>query len=244
MRRNITTARACSAIRPAHSSAPGGDYHTPWIRDASINSWNAGSLLAPDVARNTLWAVCERQANGKLIVQRDKQWWDKVIWVVAAWSHYAITGDRDFLANAYEAAAETLNQSRQQHFNADYGLFEGGSVLNDGIAGYPQPPFDPKVKSTFVLDHPGGAKLMALSTNCVYVGAYRCAARMAKELGKPEREIRPLEQAAAGLKKAINRHFWMPEKSTYGYFIHGVGPLAGKLGRKRPLARPQGLAGA
>ena len=75
----------------------GGDYHAPWTRDASINSWNAGSLLAPDVARNTLWAVCQRQAGGKLIVQRDKQWWDKVIWVVGAWSHYAITGDRDFL---------------------------------------------------------------------------------------------------------------------------------------------------
>ena len=135
----------------------GGDYHAPWTRDASINSWNAGSLLAPDVARNTLWAVCQRQAGGKLIVQRDKQWWDKVIWVVGAWSHYAITGDRDFLASAYEAAAETLHESRQQHFNADYGLFEGGSVLNDGIAGYPEPPFDPKVKSTFVLDHPGGA---------------------------------------------------------------------------------------
>ena len=52
---------------------------------------------------------------------------------------------------------------------------------------------------------------------------------MAKELGKPENEIGPFEQAAEGLKQAVNRHFWMPEKSTYGYFIHGVGPLAGKL---------------
>jgi glycogen debranching enzyme len=207
----------------------GGDYHAPWTRDASINSWNAGSLLAPDVARNTLWAVCQRQAGGKLIVQRDKQWWDKVIWGVGAWSHYAITGDRDFLTNAYQSAVETLHESRQQHRNADYGLFEGGSVLNDGIAGYPEPPFDPKVKSTFVLDHPGGAKLMALSTNCVYVGAYRCAAQMAKELGRPENEVGQFQQAAEGLQKAVNRHFWMPEKSTYGYFIHGVGPLAGKL---------------
>jgi len=56
---------------PGRFIRAGGDYATPWTRDASINAWNAASLLAPDVARNTLWAVCERQANGRLIIQRD-----------------------------------------------------------------------------------------------------------------------------------------------------------------------------
>lgn len=56
---------------PGRFIRAGGDYHTPWTRDASINSWNAASLLSPAVARNTLWAVCELQANGKLIIQRD-----------------------------------------------------------------------------------------------------------------------------------------------------------------------------
>jgi alpha-galactosidase len=69
----------------------GGDYQEPLTRDASVNSWNALGLLAPDLARNTLWAVCERRADGGLCIQNDNQWWDKVIWVIAAWNHYATT---------------------------------------------------------------------------------------------------------------------------------------------------------
>ena len=35
----------------------GSGYDTPWTRDASINTWNAGGLLVPEVARNTLLSV-------------------------------------------------------------------------------------------------------------------------------------------------------------------------------------------
>jgi len=207
----------------------GGDYATPWTRDASINAWNAASLLSPAVARNTLWAVCERQPNGRLIIQRDNQWWDKVIWAQGAWMHFLVTGDRDFLAHAYEAVTESLAEMRRTRFNERYGLFEGPSVLCDGIAGYPEPPYDPKVSSSFILDHPGGDKVMCLSTNCVSYQAHRCAAWMAGQLGRAASEAVPFTEAAAHLREAIHRHFWMPAKSTFGYFIHGVGPLAGKL---------------
>lgn len=79
----------------------GGGYNEPWTRDASINAWNAGSLLEPVVARNTLWAVAQRQPDGSVVLQRDNQWWDKVIWITAAWNHPKVTGDRTFLQTAY-----------------------------------------------------------------------------------------------------------------------------------------------
>jgi glycogen debranching enzyme len=214
---------------PGRFIRAGGSYATPWTRDASINAWNAASLLIPMVARNTLWAVCERQANGRLIVQRDNQWWDKVIWAQGAWTHFLVTGDREFLARAYEAVAESLAEIRRTRFNERFGLFEGPSVLCDGIAGYPEPPYDPKVSSSFILDHPGGDKVMCLSTNCVAYQAHRCAAWMAGQLDRPAAEVASFSDAAARLRDAIQRHFWMPAKSTYGYFIHGTGPLTGKL---------------
>ena len=102
---------------PGRFIRAGGSYATPWTRDASINSWNAASLLSPAVARNTLWAVCERQANGRLIIQRDNQWWDKVIWAQGAWMQFLVTGDRDFLAHAYEAVTESLAEMRRTRFN-------------------------------------------------------------------------------------------------------------------------------
>jgi glycogen debranching enzyme len=214
---------------PGRFIRAGGNYATPWTRDASINSWNAASLLSPAVARNTLWAVCERQANGRLIIQRDNQWWDKLIWAQGAWTHFLVTGDRGFLERAYEAVTESLAEMRRTRFNERRGLFEGPSVLCDGIAGYPEPPYDPKVASSFILDHPGGDKVMCLSTNCVSYQAHRCAAWMAGQLGRPAEEMAPFTESAAQLRAAIHRHFWMPAKSTFGYFIHGTGPLAGKL---------------
>ena len=207
----------------------GGDYQTPWTRDSSINSWNAASLLSPEVALNTLWAVVERR-NGKLIVQQDNQWWDQVIWITAIWNHYLVTGDKSILAPAYETAVQTLAERRSKNFNAKFGLFAGPSFFNDGISGYPPPLSEPGGGGpSFVLDHPGTDKIMALSTNCVYVAAYRGAANLARELGRPAAEAENLDAQAITLAEAINRHLWIPESSTYGYFLHGAGPDEGNL---------------
>lgn len=201
----------------------GGGYHQPWTRDAAINSWNAASLFEPDIARNTLWAVTVPDQHGDQIVQRDNQWWDKVIWIVGAWNHYQITGDRVFLAEAYKTSSNLLREMRATRFNEKYHLFQGPSFFNDGIAGYPAPPAEKDDKgSSFVLDHPGTDRLMALSTNCLYVGAYQALTAMSKELRKSTREW---SGYARDLKSAINYKFWMPDTKTYAYLLMEDGKL-------------------
>lgn len=216
----------------------GGGYAQPWTRDASVNSWNAGSLLTPDAARNTLWAVCRRQDDGTLIVQQDNQWWDQVIWTVAAWNHYEVTGDRAFLARAYETSVNTLAVQRARRLDARYGLYEGPAFMQDGIAGYPSPPYDPSNSSSFVLDHPGTDRIMTLSTNCVYHAAYTACARMADALGHHAEAARGRTRAAA-LRRAINTHLWREREGTYGYFLHGPGERYGQL---EPYQEGNGLA--
>lgn len=208
----------------------GGDYNTPWTRDASINSWNAASLLEPKVARNTLWAVCDIESvTGKLIVQRDNQWWDKVIWITGAWSHYLITGNKDFLRNAYEVSVSTLNEMKSTRYNEEYNLFQGPSFFNDGIAGYPAELHQPENTSSFVLDHPDTHSIMALSTNCLYYNAYRCTALMGSILKESKNKIEYFHDFSSRLKDSINKHFWVFEKNLYGYFIYGEGRLKGEL---------------
>jgi len=198
----------------------GGGYDQPWTRDASVNSWNAASLLEPDAARNTLWAVVERQADGKPIVQQDNQWWDQSIWAIAAWNHFLVTGDRGFLAKAYDTARNTLTVLRRNHYKENFGLFEGPSFFNDGIAGYPAPPADEaEDHGTFVLDYHGTDKLMALSTNCIYYEAYRSIAQMGTALRRPAAETAQFNRMADALKSAINRRFWNPRTGLYGYLI-------------------------
>ncbi|MFI6080842.1 MGH1-like glycoside hydrolase domain-containing protein [Streptomyces sp. NPDC051217] len=206
----------------------GGGYEQPWTRDASVNSWNAASLLSPDVARNTLWSVCRRQDDGTLVVQQDNQWWDQIVWVIAARNHYLTTGDRRFVTDAHQAALNTLRLNRDRHFNEEYGLFEGPAFMQDGIAGYPSPPYDPENGSSFVLDHPDTDTMMCLSTNCLYHAAYLACADMSDVVG--DRSVAgELRGAAARLRTAIDSHLWRPEADSYGYLIHGSGERVGQL---------------
>lgn len=214
------------APEPGTFFRAGGGYRQPWTRDASVNSWSAGSLLAPAVARNTLWSVVRRDAQGRLIVQQDNQWWDQVIWVVAAWNHFLVTGDRAFLLSAYQTAQDTLEADKRNHFNADRGLFEGAAFLNDGIAGYPVPPADATESfGSFVLDYPGADKRMPLSTNCLYVGAYRAAAKMALELHRPAAEAARWNEAADTLAARVRVTFWMEKEGRFGYLLSPEGTL-------------------
>lgn len=214
------------AKAPATFVRAGGAYEQPWTRDASVNSWNAGSLLEPAVAQNTLYSVLRRQPDGKLIVQQDNQWWDQTIWITAAWNHFLVTGDRAFLTNAYEAARQTLEAEHQKHFNAAFGLYQGPAFLNDGIAGYPAPPADvTESRGSFVLDYPGAASIMVLSTNCLYTQAYQVAAMMAVELGRPASEAAALRTTGETLAQHIREHFWIPGENRFGYLLDPSGKL-------------------
>ncbi|VVJ22376.1 Uncharacterised protein [Amycolatopsis camponoti] len=199
----------------------GGGYGQPWTRDASINSWNATSLLAPALAENTLWAVVDKDAGGALRVQQDDQQWDQVVWATAAWHHYLVTGDGGFLENAYRTTADTLairEHATTAGFNAKYGLFTGASFFNDGIAGYPAPPADATESvSTGSMPWPGVASGMYLSTNEVYYAAYVNAANMAEKLGRPGAEVAGYRTRAAALKTAINQRFWNANTGLYDY---------------------------
>lgn len=193
--------------------AAGADYGGEWVRDISINSWNGASLLRPATAEKSLWSVT---------INKDTighQYWDKIIWVIGAWNHYKTTGNADFLKQAYICGKNTIADLEKKHFDNKYGLFMGPAHLCDGIAGYPEPPFDPKNKSSFVLDHPNTNEMKSLSTNAIYAAAYQSLALMAKELNEPKRDAKEFSKKEAELKKNINKHFWSKEKNRYGYLI-------------------------
>lgn len=199
----------------------GGGYPTPWTRDASVNTMNAACFLEPEVAKNTLWAVCE-QAEGKLCFQLDNQSWDKIIWATGAWKYYLATGDSDFLTHAYETVKNSIEMLEESHFNSEYGLFMGGSFFNDGITGYPKELHEEGNESSFVGDHPATAHIMSCSTNCLYYNGYAILGRMAAILSEEEKKI-IYEKKAAALKKAINRWLWNEEKGAYAYFLYPDG---------------------
>ena len=162
----------------------GGEYDTPWTRDAAVNTWNAGRFLAPEVARDTLLAVCTPDEEGQPIIQPDSQKWDRVVWIIGAWQYYLATGDREFLEIAKGITARSLAQLKAERYDEGFGLYRGGSFFNDGIAGYPRDLYEPGVDSSFVGDHPKCDEIFCLSTNVLYCEALRIAARMGGDEGQ------------------------------------------------------------
>jgi hypothetical protein len=196
----------------------GGTYGGEWTRDISINSWNAAGLLLPKEAEFSLWSVTNnRETIGA-------EYWDKIIWVIAAYNYYLVNGDRDFLRQAYVCSANTMEEMENSVFDSEYGLFKGPSVFNDGIAAYEEPVFDPAIGRSGVTDYSGSTQIKCLSSNCVYYEAYLALARMAAFMGEDIPAGKYTAQAGA-LKENIRKHLFDSCKGWLNYLIDQKGNL-------------------
>lgn len=193
--------------------AAGGDYGGEWTRDISINSWNGVSLIRPQIAEQSLWSVTSNKDS------IGNQYWDKIIWTIAALNFYEVTGDSLFLKHAYRCSFNTMKSLEKYSFDKAYGLFKGPSVFNDGIAGYPEPIWEPDNFSSSVLDYENSIKIKCLSTNCVYYGAYKSLAKMNEILKINDGSAEVLIQKAKSLKNNILKNFYRANEDKFYYLI-------------------------
>jgi glycogen debranching enzyme len=200
----------------------GLDYPQQWTRDNAINTWNGGGLLYPEVGRNSLLAVLGR-VDGE--VRITGEYWDSIIWAQGAWAYYLFTGDREFLRTAREAVANTLRFFETTEFDERTGLFRGSAAIQDGVAAFPDRYADiPSSGIKFWAQHHPrervaqgeGLPMMALSTNCIYVGAYRVLGAMAAALG--EREDAAWARKADALAAAVRRELWDEARGVFRFF--------------------------
>ena len=190
----------------------GAGYGGEWTRDAAINCWNAASLLRPQTAEKTLWSVTDDGFRIK------HQYWDKIIWTIAAWNHYCVTGDEGFLREAYYCASHTMSELEDSCYERNYGLFMGPAVFQDGIAGYDEPVYDPaKWDDSFVLHHKYALTIKCLSTNIIYCQSYNVLSMMAAELG--DTAAPRYRQCAERLKESIVKHFYNKDGGKLYYLL-------------------------
>lgn len=197
----------------------GGDYGGEWTRDIAINSWLGASLLRPQIAQQSLWSVTLNKAS------IGHQYWDKIIWVIAAYNHYLVTGDKNFLQQAYTCSLATMKELEETVFDSKYGLFMGPSVFNDGISAFDEPIFNSQIPSSASVDHLKPFVAKCLSTNCVYYGAYRTLIEMQKQLGMESSLSNPLTEKAESLKSNILKYLFNPSKGTFNYLVDQNGGI-------------------
>lgn len=187
-------------------------YGAPWTRDASINTWNCGGLICPEITRRTLLNILDEDGT---VGGYAGQNWDNIIWAIGSWQQYVYTGDKEFLKTAYSAVKKTLARFEDEYFDAETGLFRGPACYGDGVAAYGDK--YAVTKQSGIASYPEfkTMKLTTLSLNCLFYAAYVIAGREAELFG----DSADFAEKAESLKANINRLLWDGERGIYYYYI-------------------------
>lgn len=196
-------------IRQDGTFRAGAAWDGVWTRDISYSIWLALGYINPEASSKSLKAKVK---NGRIVQDTGTGGaWpissDRVVWSIAAWELYKITGDNNWLNYAFDVIQKSAQDDQYTIKDSQTGLMRGEqSYLDWREQSYPRwmQPIDIY-------------QSLCLGTNVVHYAMYSILGQMAQLLGK---DISPYTHQAALLKKAINQHLWMPEKGYYGEYLY------------------------
>lgn len=211
-------------IRPDGAFMAGAMWEGVWTRDVSYSIILSLACVAPDASKATLLA----KVKNKRIIQDTGTGgaWpassDRMVWALAAWEVYRVTGDRQWLKDSYEIIRNSAEDDLKTLYDESTGLFGGeSSFLDWREQTYPRW-MEPK--DIFVSKN--------LGTNAVHYQAYTILSEMAALLGEDASRYRAV---AERIKDGMNKYLWMKDKGYYGQYLYGrnhlcLSPRAEALG--------------
>lgn len=187
-----------------------------WTRDVSYSTLLALAYMNPDVTRNSLM---KKVRNGKIIQDTGTggSWpvsTDRIVWTLAAWQVYLVTGDKKWLNSSYEIIRNTLQQDEAVVYDPVTGLVRGESSFLD----WREETYPAWMQPADI------AQSECLGTNAVFFRANQIVARMAQLCGDKEASAYFL-QKAENIKAGINKYLWLDDKGYYGQYLYGRGNL-------------------
>lgn len=211
---NMAVDNIKSNIRPDDTYRAGAGWDGVWTRDVSYSIYLALGYLDPVRSMNSLKAKVK---NDRIIQDTGTggSWpvsSDRIVWSIAAWEIYKVTGDKGWLTYCYNVIKNSLEDDRAVVWDRHYGLMHGEqSYLDWREQSYPkwmQP------KDIY--------ESMTLGTNVLFARAYEILSEMGDELGIENNYDDYSEQ----IIKAVNKYLWLPDKGYYsGYLYGGVYPV-------------------
>lgn len=215
-----------NAVEPDTTLRTGKEWAGVWTRDVSYSIILSMAALQPEASMISL--LKKINDEGQIIQDTGSggAWpisTDRMIWTVAAWELYKVTGDKNWLETVYPVVEKSLAKDAQTVIS-DKGLIKGETSFIDW-----REQSYPRWMQTADI-----AQSEAMSTNVLYAAALNCASQMAEELGKKQ-EALEFKQAADDLAVAIDKTFWMEDKGYYGMYTYGrdnkiLNPRAETLG--------------
>ena len=201
----------------------GKEWAGVWTRDISYATLLSLAYLDPARCRASLM---HKVSGGRIIQDTGTGGaWpvssDRVVWVMAAWEIYKYTGDREWLQQAFEITASSMEADSKTIADPATGLIRGESSFLDWR------------KQTYPLwMEPADIYYsLNLGTNAAYCQALKVMGMMAGELDREDL----WSGESARLGDNINRLLWQEEKGYYGQYLYGrlfrsLSPRAEALG--------------
>lgn len=215
-----------NAVEPDTTLRTGKEWAGVWTRDVSYSIILSMAALQPEASMISL--LKKINDEGQIIQDTGSggAWpisTDRMIWTVAAWEIYKVTGDRKWLEKVYPVVERSLAKDAATVIS-DKGLVKGETSFIDW-----REQSYPRWMQTVDI-----SQSEAFGTNVLYAAALHCASEMAAELGK-KKEAGQFGKAASDLSEIIDKTFWMPEKGYYGMYTYGrdnmiLNPRAETLG--------------
>ncbi|MDE7153070.1 MAG: hypothetical protein K2O00_01330 [Muribaculaceae bacterium] len=224
---NMALDEMVNAVEPDTTLRTGKEWAGVWTRDVSYSIIGSMAYMQPLASKVSL--MKKVNANGKIIQDTGSGGaWpvssDRMIWAVAAYELYKVTGEKEWLEYIYPVIRDSFEDDFATVYDPETGLVKGETSFIDW-----REQSHPKWMQTADIYNSE-----AMNTSMVHAVALDMLAEMASQLGK-EADAKRYAGKAEELKKAINERFWMDDKGYYGMYLYGrdfpiLNPRAETLG--------------
>lgn len=215
-----------NAVEPDTTLRTGKEWAGVWTRDVSYSIILSMAALQPEASMISL--MKKVNPEGQIIQDTGSggAWpisTDRMIWTLAAWEIYKVTGDKSWVEKVYPIVVRSLAKDKATVMSAD-GLVKGETSFIDW-----REQSYPRWMQTADI-----SQSEAMGTNVLYAAALDAASEMASVLGK-KKEAAAYKRESFELAQAIDETFWMPDKGYYGMYTYGrdnkiLNPRAETLG--------------
>ncbi|HTD41076.1 MAG TPA: hypothetical protein VK671_10685, partial [Mucilaginibacter sp.] len=209
---NLALEEMQNAVEPDSTFRTGKEWGGVWTRDISYSIILSMAVLQPKVAVKSL---LRKVKDGRIIQDTGTGGAypcssDRMIWAVAAWEVYKVTGDLDWLNKAYKIVKKSADEDYYNVYDKQTGLVRGESSFLD----WREETYPKWMQPADIYESE------CLGTNAVHYQVNKVLAAMAGTL-HDQTSISKYNKRADVIKRGIQQNLWLPAKGYYGQFLYG-----------------------
>jgi hypothetical protein len=223
---NLSLEEMIRAVEKDSTLRTGKEWAGVWTRDVSYSIILSMAILQPKVAQYSLL----RKVKDGVIVQDTGTGGaypvstDRMVWAIAAWEIYKVTGDNEWLKQVYPIIKRSLEADLLNAMDPVTGLVRGESSFLD----WREQTYPLWMQPSDIFES------QCLGTNAVHYQAHCILSAMAGRLND-EASVQRHALLADGIRSAMNRYLWLEDKGYYGQYRYGrrfktVSPRSEALG--------------